>query len=344
MIHAAELVPEKSRDRRVIKRWQLSGKPHGVAVTAGGTVYVGLSEPQSVVAIDPAEGTILKEVVLDSAEIASTKEFVTMRITAAGDRLVIANGSDESVSILSIPQLAVLREITMEGEAIQDALPDPAGRYLYLLGNKVHVFDPDGERELRTLEGLDPMAIATDSKGTLLAVVGSENFGNDRATAVALYETGTWREVAREPLQTDRTIQSALFAADDKALIVLARDWLAEKSVVARPARGMSAASDGTMRIRFHFGDLISSETICLPPKSGPQIASIASPSTIVVFAEARCSASGSFTASTRHVSSASLYGVGAWSVAFHKSGNAVFATEPTGYLTMYKTPKPGAQ
>jgi hypothetical protein len=34
--------------------------------------------------------------------------------------------------LFSLPNLAVVREITMEGEAIPDALPDPNGRYLSL--------------------------------------------------------------------------------------------------------------------------------------------------------------------------------------------------------------------
>ena len=71
-------------------------------------------------AIDPKSGNVKNRIVLDSAEIASTKELVTMRTNRAGTRLYIANGSDESATIMSIPDLAVLREITMEGEAIRD--------------------------------------------------------------------------------------------------------------------------------------------------------------------------------------------------------------------------------
>jgi hypothetical protein len=340
---AANLAPVPTRDRRIVKRWTLSGKPHGVAVAADGTVYVGLAEPQSVVSIDPSTGRVLKEVVLDSAEIASTKELVTLRFNAAGDRLIIANGSDESVSILSVPDLAVVREIGLEGEVIRDALPDPAGRYLYVLGSTVHVFDAAGDRELRTLRDVSPMAIATDSKGSLLAVVGSQDFGDDQATVVAVYETATWRELARDPLQTDRTIQTVLFAAGDRALVVLARDWLAEKSVQSRPPRTMANSGEGMMRLHFGFGDLISSERICLPDSSGPQIAALGAVSSVVVFAEKRCGAGGTFIASARLVKSASLYGISAWAIAVDRASNTIYATDPAGYLTMYKTPKPGA-
>src|SRR4051794_27944804 len=129
---SAPLQPSASRDRKVVRRWALPGTPHGVAIGADGTIYVGLAEPQAVVAIDPKAGAIRKRVVLDSADIASTKELVTFRTSADRTRLYIANGSDESAIILSLPELGVLREITMEGETIRDAVPDPKGRYLYI--------------------------------------------------------------------------------------------------------------------------------------------------------------------------------------------------------------------
>src|SRR5438105_125606 len=99
-----------------------------------------------------------------------------------------SNGSDESATIMSIPDLAVLREITMEGEAIRDAVPDPKGRYLYLLGRHVHIFDINGEKELRTISIDDPMAIAPSANGSLLAVVAPEDFGNTKATSVAFFD------------------------------------------------------------------------------------------------------------------------------------------------------------
>src|ERR1043166_1443913 len=104
-------------DSKVIRRWRLAGDPHGVAVGADGTIYAGLAQPQAVVAVDPKSGAVKRKVVLDSAEIASTKELVTLRI--AGSRLFVANGSDESATILSLPGLGILREITIEGEPIR---------------------------------------------------------------------------------------------------------------------------------------------------------------------------------------------------------------------------------
>jgi len=205
---AQPLTPVATRDQKIIKRWELPGDPHGVAVGADGTIYAGLAKPQAVVAIDPKSGTIKKKFILDSAEIASTKELVTMRINRAGTRLYIANGSDESATIMSIPDLAVLREITMEGEAIRDAVPDPKGRYLYLLGRHVHVFDINGEKELRTISIDDPMAIAPSANGSLLAVVAPEDFGNTKATSVAFFDTTNFAEAAREPLQTDKVIEA----------------------------------------------------------------------------------------------------------------------------------------
>jgi hypothetical protein len=197
-----------THDAKIVKRWALAGDPHGVAIGADGTLYVGLAQPQAVVAIDPKTGAVKKKVVLDSAEIASTKELVTLRIS--GSRLFIANGSDESATILSLPDLGVLREITIEGEPIRDALPDPRGRYLYLLGRRVHVYDAGGERELHALDVGDPMAIAANGK--TLAVIAPEG--------AVLFDTSTFTETAR--LKANGSADVALFAND--ALVTLSRD------------------------------------------------------------------------------------------------------------------------
>src|ERR1041385_3033255 len=52
-LFGAELLPAVStRDSKIIKRWTLAGDPHGIALGADGTIYVGLAQPQSVIAID----------------------------------------------------------------------------------------------------------------------------------------------------------------------------------------------------------------------------------------------------------------------------------------------------
>src|SRR5262249_18675226 len=193
-----------TRDSKVVKRWALPGDPRGIALGADGTIYVGLAQPQSVVAIDGKTGEVRQRLVLDSAEIAATKELVTLRTNAARTRLYIANGSDESATILALPDLKILREITTEGEKIRDAVPDPKGRYLYLLGRRVHVYGGDGEKELRTIPVDDPMALAVSANGSTLAVVAPEDFGNVKATSVALFDTTNFHELARESLQTDK--------------------------------------------------------------------------------------------------------------------------------------------
>jgi hypothetical protein len=311
-----------------------------VAIGDDGTIYAGLAQPQAVVAIDPKTGVVKQRLVLDSAEIASTKELVTMRINRAGTRLYIANGSDESATILSLPDLAVRREITIEGEPIRDALPDPKGRYLYLLGRRVHVYDADGEKELRSITIDDPMAIAASANGALLAVVAPEDFGNAKATSVALFDTTSFAELAREPLQTDKTIEEALFAANDQALIALSRGSLFEKPVsTGKPSKQMSAGTNGQMRMTIDFGDLTSSDAICLPEGSGAQIAALASPE-LLLFAERRCNASGAFIGSNRRVTPASLYGVAAYAIAYDRNSNTVIITDRAGFLTIYKMPR----
>jgi hypothetical protein len=319
---AADLPPAPTKDKKVIRRWTLTGDPRGVAIGADGTVYVGLAQSQSIAAIDPATGAIKKQVVLDSAEIAATKELVTLRTNADRSRLYVANGSDESAMILSLPDLAVLREITMEGEMIRDAVPDPKGRYLYLLGRRVHVFDADGDTELRTLSIEDPMAIATSSNGATLAVFATQDFGNAKATSVTLFDTKAFRVLAREPMQTEKTIESAMFAAGDRSLVAFSRDSLFEKAVPSRR-------------------ELVNTNRICLPEGSGPQVATLAGSDTLLVYGERRCSASGAFSGSSRGVTPASLYGVSAYAIAFDPTTTSLVATDRAGFLTIYNVPRP---
>ena len=324
-----------------MRRWSIAGGPRGVALGSNGLIYVGLADKQAVDVIDSRNGTIVRELVLDSAEIAATKELVTLRTNRDRTRLYIANGSDESATILSLPDLAVVREITMEGETIRDALPDPGGRYLYLLGRHVHVFDADGNEELRTIDFADPMALAISSNGSTLALLGTEDFGNAKATVVALYDTASFREITRDPLQTDETIDSAMFAANDHALVALSRDSLFEKPLVTHATKSMASGSDGLMRMTVEFGDLVNSERICLPEGSGPQIATLGATNDLLLFAERRCSSSGAFTGSSRRITPASLYGVNAYAVAYDREKNNLVVTDKSGYLTIYKVPTP---
>ncbi|HVR44232.1 MAG TPA: hypothetical protein VMS56_12400 [Thermoanaerobaculia bacterium] len=337
---AADLRPIPTRERRVVVRWSLSGDPRALAFGPDGTLYVGLRATQSVVAIDRTSGTILRDVVIDHEEIASTKDFATLRIDPRLERLVIAQGTDESVTILSIPDLGIVREILMEGEVIRDAHPDPAGRYLFILGRGVHVWDAAGQQRLRTFSEIDAFAIAVSSDGSRLAIVGAEQFESGSATVVSLIDTATLDEVRRMPLQTDRPIEAALFGAGDVSLLVLARDWLAEKPLAAPGQRTMVPEQRG-MRVRLETGDFVSTESICLPRESGPQVAAAGPGGATVFFAERRCSVSGSTLGAPRRIRTASLYGVEAYALAYDENGNFLAASEPDGILTIYRAPKP---
>lgn len=334
---SATLEEVSARGRNVVRRWSLSGTPKAVAVDAGGTIYVGLSEPQSIVAIDPLARRIERETTLDHEEIASTKDFSTLRIGNRGTRLYVAQGSDESVTVLSLPALEVTREILLEGEVIRDALPDPAGQYLYVLGRRVHVYDIEGKRSIRRITDLEPLALATDRAGSVLAVVGFQQFPNGRATMIAFYDTSTLTEIGRMPLQTDREILSAFFAAGDEVIVTLAADWLGEAPARPRKEPIPTGTSTGTeMRLRIDFGDLVPSESVCTPEGAGPQIATTSTDGTTVVFAEKRCSAGSTFTASKRRTTSVSIYGIDAYAIARTPEGLYI-ASDPSGYLTIYR-------
>ncbi|HEX7830513.1 MAG TPA: hypothetical protein VF787_12705 [Thermoanaerobaculia bacterium] len=311
--------PVPSRDRKVVRRWELPGDPRGLAIGADGTIYVGLAETQAIVAVNPETGAIAKQVVLDSAEIASTKELVTLRTNPQRTRLFIANGSDESAMILSLPDLAVLREITMEGETIRDVVPDPKGRYVYILGRRVHIYDADGRTKLRTLDVAEPLAIAASASGTTLAVFATQDFGNTKATTVAMFDTKTFTQTSREPLQTAKPVDGAMFAAKDRTLVAFGRDSIFDRAVT-RNAR-------------------INGRTACFPEKSGPQIATLTTDDTLV-YAERRCSASGAFTSATSGIKPASLYGVNAYAIAYDAKSNTIIATDRDGFLTIYNVPR----
>lgn len=306
-----------SRDRKVVRRWELPGDPRGLAVGADGTIYVGLSEPQAIVAVNGETGAIKKRVVLDSAEIASTKELVTLRTNPQRTRLYVANGSDESATILSLPDLGVLREITMEGETIRDIVPDPKGRYVYLLGRRVHVFDADGRNELRTIDVVDPMAIAVSA--TSIAIFSTEDFGNAKATIVSTYDPKNFARISKDPLQTTKPISGALFASKDKTLVALSIDTIFHRSITK--------------------SSIVNSRLACFPQNSGPQIATLTNDDTLV-YAERRCSASGAFTGTATGMQPASLYGVNAYAIAYDAKTNTIVATDRDGFLTIYNVPR----
>lgn len=332
--------PEKSRDRRIVTRLNLGATPHGLALASDGTLYVGLAARQSVAAIRSSDGTLLREVVLDDPDIASTKELVSLRLTADERRLIVANGSDESVTILSLPELAIVREIGLEGETIRDAVPDPLGRYLFVLGRSVHVFDFDGQRELRTLDVEDPMTVSIDPKGVALAVTFAERFPSGAASSVALFDTTAFKELAREPLQTDRHVRAAAFADNGKALVFVADDWIAEKELVVS-RKVTPKVPEGVMRIDFNDGGLISSMRICLVENPGPQIVAMSGDTRAAFVPERRCSRSGAYTMQERRVTPVSLYNVPAFALVLDSKRNGLWATDPAGYLTMYKLPTP---
>lgn len=234
LLSAETLPPVAVSDSKIVKKWTISGDPHGVAVGADGTLYVGLATPQAIIAIDPKTGAVKQRVVLDSVDIASTKELVTLRTNRERTRLYVANGSDESASILSLPNLAVVREVTMEGEPIRDAVPDPKNRYVYLLGRKVHVFDAKAEREVRTLPLDDPTAIAATASAVYVAA-GDE---------VVSFDAATFAETSR----------TRLGAKPVTALVPMANGEVAAFTNDALIANGRS-------------------NPVCLPAGSGPQIA-----------------------------------------------------------------------
>lgn len=338
---AGEVLSERSiRDRRALRQWELDGTPRGVAVSGDGTIYVGLAEYQEIVAIDPESGRVRARKEIDRTEIAATKDFVSMRATRSGDRLVIGQGSDESVTIVSLPDLAIVREIGLEGEVVRDAVPAPDGSFIAVLGRNVHIWSRDGESLLHVLERLEPMALAVSPGGGTLAVMARETFPSGTVSVAVLFDTRSWRERARRPLQTDRLIRGAFFSEDGQTLAVWADDWLAEVPVTMRE-QALETGGERA-RVSIGFGDLVSSEAICLPQKSGPQVAVLGGDT--VVLAERRCSSGGSFVGGKRRLQTAALIGVEAWAIAWDRPRERIIATNPAGTLTMYRVPAPASR
>jgi hypothetical protein len=157
---------------------------------------------------------------------------------------------------------------------------------------------------------------------------------------VALFDTTSFAELARDPLQTEKTIEAAMFAAGDRSIIAFSRDDIFEKRVTARPTR-ITQAGSATNAMRVQIGDLVNSTHVCLPKGSGPQVATLTSSDTMVVYAERRCSASGTFSGSNRAITPASLYNVNAYAVAYDRLSNTIVATDRDGFLTIYNVPRP---
>ena len=182
------------------------------------------------------------------------------------------------------------------------------------------------------------MAIALSSNGALLAVLTSETFGSVKATVVAFLETDSFTEIRRDPLQTEKQIEAAMFADGDTVLVAFARDALFEKKVASRSSSIKGSPMEGAMRMVV--GDLVNIINICLPTKSGPQIGTLAGSDDLLVYAERRCSSSGTSLGTTQAVRPASLYGIAAWGLAWHDGLGAVVATDPAGFLTLYHVPR----
>jgi hypothetical protein len=130
-----------------------------------------------------------------------------------------------------------------------------------------------------------------------------------------------------------------MFAAQDRSLVAFSRDSFFEKSLNAKPMR-VTADADMNGAMHIAIGDLTNSHHVCLPPKSGPQVATLTAVDTQVIYAEQRCNSSGTFSGSARGVTPGSLYGVNAYAVAFHKKANAIVATDRDGFLTVYQVPR----
>ena len=139
---------------------------------------------------------------------------------------------------------------------------------------------------------------------------------------MTLFDTKSFAVVTREPMQTDKTIESATFAAGDKSLVAFSSDELFEKAV--KSAR-----------------ELVNGNRVCLPENAGPQVATVAGGDSLVVYAERRCSASTAFPGSPRGVTPASLYGVNAYALAYDPTTSSLVATDPAGFLTIYNLPRP---
>src|SRR5205085_10683475 len=93
------------------------------------------------------------------------------------------------------------------------------------------------------------------------------------------------------------------------------------------------------MRMTSELSDIVDSQRMCLPEGSGPQIMTLAS-SSLLLYAERSCTSSGAFTGTPRRVTSASLYGVDAYAIAYDKEANTLAVTDRAGTLTIYKVPR----
>ena len=255
----------------------MPGDPRGVAIGADGTVYVGLA------AIAGRHRDRSRRPARSGSRSSSTpprsrrrKSWSRCARIADRTRLYIANGSDESATDPLAPRP---RRPPRDHDGRRDdprRRPRSEGPLRLLLGRRVHVFDDErrhGTAHARrsTIRWRSPRART------------ARRSRSSRPRTSATRRRPRWRcstrrrsrEIAREPLQTQKTIEAAMFADRRPRAVAFSRDSLFEKAGVSRPARRSPRAPTAhamTHRLRR----LVNSDRVCLPEGSGPQIATLA--------------------------------------------------------------------
>ena len=166
------------------------------------------------------------------------------------------------------------------------------------------------------------MAIAANR--SWLAVVAPDDSGSVKQTAVALYDTETFRELSRASLRSSDSVIAALFRPDDRRLLMMTGRGLLEKRLDAGAAPRFSA--------------MIDRVATCTAPSAGPQAIHFL-PDGRLAFVARECAGSDSANQDSARFDTASLPAVEGDAISYDTRANEVVTTERSGFLTCYRVP-----
>ncbi len=156
-------------------RWQVPGKPAGIAV-AHNAVFTVSADSKTILRMNPETGAVAAETVLDGGPIGTV-------LDAARDRLFVSDWYSARIWVLAASDLTILRTLDV-GASPAGLTLSPDGRFLASAdkeANQVSVFDAETLEHLHSVQvGTRPFGLSFDPNGRLFVA----NVGTNDVTVV----------------------------------------------------------------------------------------------------------------------------------------------------------------